>query len=142
MKKFLGITILLIVVISLCLTSCAGKNEEKGSLWDNAIYKEDVSLGNGSKTVEVEVKAEEKSVTITLETNKKTLGDALMEHKLVSGEKSAYGLYIKFVNGMEADYDKTKTYWAFTKDGEGMLHGVDSEKIVDGSHYELECIKE
>lgn len=140
-KTFLAILVL-IIIMSVCFTACTNKGADNVSIWDNATYKEDVSLGSGSKTIKVEVKAEEKSITITLKTNKKTLGDALMEHKLVSGEESAYGLYIKFVNGMEADYDKTKTYWAFTKDGEGMLHGVDNEKIADGSHYELECIKE
>lgn len=142
MKKFLALIIFIVVIFSLCLTVCTGKNTDNVSIWDNATYKEDVILGNGSKTVEVEVKAEDKSVTITLKTDKKTLGEALTEHKLVSGENSAYGLYIKFVNGMEADYSKTKSYWSFYKNGEGVNHGVDSEKIESGTHYMLECIKE
>ena len=142
MKKTFGVIFAIIIIMCLCLSACTPKNTANVSIWDNATYKEDVTLGNGSKIVEVEVKAEDKSVTITLKTDKKTLGEALTEHKLVSGENSAYGLYIKFVNGMEADYSKTKSYWSFYKNGEGVNHGVDSEKIENGTHYMLECIKE
>ena len=46
-------------------------------------------------------------------------------------------MYIKFVNGIEADYDKDKSYWAFYKNGEYMLSGVDTTAIADGEHYEL-----
>ena len=60
-----------------------------------------------------------------------------MENELVSGEQGAYGLYVKFINGIEADYDKDKSFWAFTKDGEQLLTGVDGEEISDGAHYEL-----
>ena len=142
MKKFFAFILIVIAALTLCLASCTQNPSEQNSLWDSATHKEDVSLGNGSKTVKVEVKAEDKSVTITLNTDKKTLGDALLEHKLVSGEKGAYGLYIKVVNGIEADYSKTNSYWAFCKDGESVLHGVDSEEISNGAHYELVYTKE
>ncbi len=137
MKKFLSLTVILIILSALCLTSCTSEVTKESSLWDNAVYKEDTTLGNGSKTVQVEVKAEDKSVTFTIKTDKEILGDALLEHKLVSGEEGAYGLYIKSVNGIEADYSKTESYWGFTKDGESMPHGVDGEEIKDGAHYEL-----
>ena len=88
------------------------------------------------------VKAEEKVVTFKINTDKKTVGDALSEHKLISGEKSAYGLYVKFVNGIEADYNKTKSFWAFSKNGESMMTGVDGEEITDGSHYEFVYTKQ
>ena len=48
-----------------------------------------------------------------------------------------YGLYVKFVNGIEADYDNDQTYWALYKSGEYMLTGVDTTVISDGEHYEL-----
>ena len=57
--------------------------------------------------------------------------------KLIDGENGAYGLYIKLVNGIEADYDKDGTYWAFYKNGEMMMVGVDGAVIADGEHYEL-----
>ena len=109
----------------------------EGGVWDNATYNTDTELGTGSKTVQVEVKAEEKSITFTIHTDKEILGDVLLEYGLISGEEGAYGLYVKFVNGIEADYDKDQTYWAFYKNGEYMMTGVDSTTFTSGDHYEL-----
>ena len=142
MKRLNLLLICIMALLSLCLVSCSVKTEVEESIWDNANYKEDTTLGNGKTTVYVEVEAEDKTVTFTLKTDKETLGDALLEHKLVSGENGAYGLYIKKVNGIEADYSKTKAYWSFCKDGESMPHGVDNEKISDGALYQLIYTKE
>ncbi len=134
MKKALICT-LLIIFACFNFTACNNKNES--DLWQDATYTKDTEIGNGSKTVYVEVVAQDKSVTFTINTDKEILGDALMEHKLISGEKGPYGLYVKFVNGIEADYDKTKSFWALTKNGESLVTGVDGEKIKNKSHYEL-----
>ena len=107
------------------------------ALWETATYLSDTELGEGAKTVEVEVKAGEKSITFTIHTDKETLGEAMLDHGLISGEEGAFGLYVKFVNGIEADYDKDATYWGFYKNGEMMMVGVDGAIIADGEHYEL-----
>lgn len=122
----------------MCLSFCAcgSKAYEKG-LWENATYTEDTEFGNGAKTVMVEVRAEERSITFKINTDKETLSDALVEHNLISGEKGAYGLYVKVVNGITADYNINQSYWAFTKNGESMMSGVDGAEISDGEHYEL-----
>lgn len=133
MKKTLSV--LLAVIMILCIVSC--NKVDKTGAWENATYRSNKELGNGSKTVQVEVKADDQSVTFTIHTDKETLGDALLEHNLISGEEGAYGLYVKFVNGIEADYDKDQTYWAFYKNGEYMMSGVDTTAISDGEHYEL-----
>ncbi len=106
-------------------------------LWKDAKYLEDTSFGTGAKTVKVTVKAEDSSVTFTLKTDKETLADALLEHNLVEGEDGAYGLYIKKVNGMLADYDVNQSYWSFEIGGEAQMTGVSDAKIEDGSSYEL-----
>ena len=106
-------------------------------VWANATYKEDTELGEGAVTVKVEVKAEDKSVTFTVHTDKTVLGDALLEHSLIAGDEGDFGLYVKAVNGMTADYDVNQAYWAFYKDGEMMNTGVDGATIADGEHYEL-----
>lgn len=142
MKRFNLLLICIMALLSLCLVSCSVKTEVEESIWDNANYKEDTTLGSGKTTVYVEVEAEDKTVTFTLKTDKETLGDALLEHKLVSGENGAYGLYIKKVNGIEADYSKTNSFWALSKDGVSLLHGADSEEISNGAHYELVYTKE
>lgn len=115
---------------------------EETGLWANATYIEDTELGEGAITVSVEVKAEEKSITFTVHTDKDILGDALLEHSLLAGDESEYGLYVKEVNGIKADYDTDKAYWAFYKDGEYMNTGVDSTNIADGEHYELVYTKD
>lgn len=106
-------------------------------VWANATYTEDTELGEGAVTVKVEVKAEDKSVTFTVHTDKTVLGDALLEHSLIAGDEGEFGLYVKAVNGMTADYDVNQAYWAFYKDGEMMNTGVDGATIADGEHYEL-----
>ncbi len=129
-----------ILTLCMCLSAC-GPMQAGGSLWDSATYTEDGEFGEGATTFTVRVEAEEKSVVFTIHTDAKTVGEALKEHHLVYGENSAYGLYIKKVNGMEADYAKTQTYWAFNKDGAEMPTGVDSSVITDGDSYELVCTK-
>ena len=106
-------------------------------LWKDAIHRTDKTIGNGSKTVLVEVKVGNQSITFTLKTDKTTLGEALSEHSLIDGEQGAFGLYIKKVNGITADYDIDKSYWAFYKQGDYMMTGVDKTDIFDGEHYEL-----
>ena len=73
----------------------------------------------------------------TIKTDKKILGDALLEHDLIAGEEGPYGLYVKKVNGITADYDKTQTYWALKKNGKDVMTGVDMTEITDGEHYEF-----
>ena len=132
--SIMAIAIMLMIALGLC--SCE-INQENGDLWDNATYTEDVTLGNGSTTIQVEVKVGEKSVTFTIKTDAATLGDALLEHDLIAGEQGDYGLYVKKVNGITADHDINHTYWGFYKNGEYLMSGVDTTEIADGEHYEI-----
>ena len=138
MKKIVKVisSVVLISVMLLSFCACGNTNNEKG-IWEDATYTQDAEFGNGKKTVAVEVRAEEKSVTFTIKTDKETLGEALIENNLVSGENGAYGLYIKSVNGIIADYDINQSYWAITKNGESVMTGADGVEISDGEHYEL-----
>lgn len=134
LKSSLALTLVLIMILS--LASCFNTVDKSG-LWENATYRRDMEFGRGEKTVKVKVEVEELSVTFTINTDAETLGEALMEHNLIEGEMGSYGLYIKKVNGMTADYDIDRTYWGFFKDGEYMLSGVDQTAINDGDNYEL-----
>ena len=136
-KTFKSVTCaLLSLALILCLASC-GNSVDKTGIWANANYLNDTEFGNGKTTVQVEVKAEEHSVTFTINTDKATLGEALLEYELIAGEESQYGLYVKAVNGITADYDVDQSYWSFCKNGEYMMNGVDSTEIADGEHYEF-----
>ena len=147
MKKLLSL--LLLAVLLLSLIGCDGIFPEKKDdssegektatelLWETATYTEDVTLGEGAKTVTVVVKALEKSITVTIKTDKDNLGDALLECGLAEGEMGAYGLQIKKVNGIVADYDIDATYWSFCQNGQALMYGVSDAKIVGGESYEL-----
>lgn len=141
MKRILNSTLsaVLLLVFILALVSC--NTVDKEGLWENATYRRDMEFGSGAKTVVVEVKAGEDLVTFTIKTDKDTVGAALTEHGLISGEMGDFGLYVKVVNGITADYDVDKSYWAFYIDGEYALTGVDTTKITDGIIYRLEYAK-
>ena len=137
-KKNLTFLISCVLIVSFILGfSACSKSSSETDVWEDAVYTEDTELGNGTKTVFVEVKAMEKSVTFTIHSDKDTLGDVLTEHNLIEGEKGPYGLYVKKVNGIIADYDINQCYWGLNKNGEGMMTGVDGAEFKDGEHFEL-----
>lgn len=133
------ITLALVFALTLTLASCGA--EPPTGLWENATYQENTTLGSGEKTVVVEVTAEEKTVIFTIKTNATTVGEALLENSLIEGEESQYGLYIKKVNGITADYDENGAYWAFYVNGEYAMSGVDTTEIEENAVYRLEYAK-
>ena len=70
-----------------------------------------------------------------IHTDAQTVGDALTELGLIEGEDSEYGLYVKTVNGITADYDTDGHYWAFYVDGEYAQTGVDATQVTAGASY-------
>ncbi len=150
--KILSLLLALVMCLSLVATlgGCGAEQPENATatqvetqtptedpLWQNAMYTEDVTLGEGATSIDVEVKAGEKAVTITINTDAQNLQDALLENSLVEGEDGAYGLFIKKVNGIVADYDEDKSYWAMYKDGEYLTTGANEVVISNDDHYEL-----
>ena len=137
-RKITALT--LIVLTVLALASCFNTVDVEG-LWENATYRRDMELGNGANVITVVVAAGESSVTFTINTDKDTVGAALLEHELIAGEDGAYGLYVKTVNGILADYDIDQSYWSFYINGEYAMSGVDSTPVVNGGTYKLEYTK-
>ena len=133
-----GLTVFcLALVIIMLFTACTAEKLSPEGKWADASYLSDTALGEGSKTVVVTVKAGENEISFTIKSDKTYLADALLEHKLIEGEESEFGLYVKKVNGIVADYDVDKTYWGFYKNGEMMMVGVSAAEFADGEHYEL-----
>ena len=139
MKKIISATLSLVLMLTLilCLASC-GESETssdttENNLWENAIYTEDVTLGEGAKTATVVFEIDEKKITFTLKTDKDTLGAALNEHSLLEGED---GLYTK-VNGITADYNVDGSYWGFYINGEYAMTGIDDTPIDETARYSL-----
>lgn len=137
MKKQISSISAVILSLLMIFSLVACNTVEKTGVWENATYRRDMEFGKGAKTVVVEVQVEEQAVTFTIHTDKDTVGAALLEHELIAGEEGAYGLYVKQVNGMTADFDVDQSYWAFYINGEYAMTGVDMTEITEGANYRL-----
>lgn len=145
MKRISQNKIIVSFALLLCMTlllSACGSREVLPQVWEDATYTEDTTLGEGSKMVDVYVTAADKSVKLTIKTDEENLGAALLALGIVDGDMGDFGLYVKVVNGMTADYDVDASWWGFNKvlsDGtrETMMTGVDGVTIADGEAYEL-----
>ena len=134
MKKVLYLLLSLLLVLT--VTACGGVGQETPQ--GDAVVKDGDVIGEGAKTFAAQiVDLEGNKVSFTVKTDKDIVGEALQELGVLEGEEGPYGLYIKKVNGMLADYDVDQTYWAFNKGGEAMMTGVDGQTIADGEAYEL-----
>ena len=133
MKKITLILLLVAMLLSLC--ACGEKAPEEPT---TVSLVSGQSYGSGSKTFRFSTTAPDGTETeVTVQTDKDTVGAALLELGLVDGEDSEFDLYIKTVNGITLDYDKDGKYWAFYINGEYAMTGVDATPIEDGAIYAL-----
>lgn len=94
------------------------------------------TLGEGQTAFSFKVTDDKGNETaFEIHTDKKTVGEALLDLGLIAGDQSTYGLYVKTVNGITVDYDTDGKYWAFYINGEYAMTGVDSTDITDGAEY-------
>ena len=139
MKKITALLLALLLAFSLILLPSCG--EEETSNWDSATYKEDATVGEGTKSFTLEVCAYDKTIKLTVKTDAQTVGEALSALNLIEGEDGEYGLFIKKVNNIVADYDEDQTYWAFYINGDYAMSGVDTTDIVSGTTYKMSRAK-
>lgn len=133
------ICLVLIAAMALSMTACSNASDESPAS-DAASTVSEVGEGDKSFTF-VCTDSEGAQKKFAVKTNESTVGAALLENGLIDGENGAYGLYVKTVCGITADYDTDGTYWAFYIDGEYAMTGVDSTDIKDGSEYEFKIEK-
>lgn len=142
MKKLVSAVLVILMILSFC---ACGKSENtvktESGLWNDAVVTEDKEYGQGEKTITLKVVAEDKSVVLTVRTDADFLGRALLDNEIIDGDMGEYGMYIKYVNGMRADYDLDGAYWALTKNGEMLSTGADQVEISDGESYEFTYTK-
>ena len=84
----------------------------------------------------VVVHKDESKKEFQINTSAETLRAACEEQKLIAGDESEYGLYVKTVDGETAD-DGAQEWWCLTKGGEMSMTGVDDTMIADGEQYEF-----
>ncbi len=131
MKRFLALFLSALMLLS--LVGCGGN---AGQTAGNKVIEDGATIGEGEKSFVTEVvDADGNTVKFTVQTNEKTVGEALQKLGVIDGEEGDYGLYIKTVNGITADYNKDGVYWAFYVDGEYAMTGADMTDVVDGTVY-------
>lgn len=138
-KKFILVFCFVFIILSVC--GCAGKGIDTSSLISE-IKNEVKELGTGATTFYLTVTDKDKNNTaFAIKTDKTTVGEALKEVSLIEGENGPYGLRVIKVNGIVADYDIDKTYWAFYIGGNYANTGVDKTNIKEGETYSFRVEK-
>ena len=142
------LALLLALVMVLALAACGNKAQDNGGAGDDANVVTDgtvadgATVGKGATAFTVEVaQLDGTSITFTVNTDKATVGEALLELGIVAGDDTEYGLYVKTVNGVTLDYDTDGAYWAFYINGEYAMTGVDATSIEAGASYTLKAEK-
>ena len=99
-------------------------------------------LGEGARIFSFGVRDKEgKETWFEIHTDQETVGGALLELEMIEGEEGPFGLYVKSVNGITADYDKDKVYWAFYVNDAYAASGVDLTEIKEGDVYSFRMEK-
>ena len=141
--KFLSLIMAVVLIAVVALTGC-GSKEDTSSVDTSVSISTEEKIEDSSKTVIGEGATiftfvvsdlDGKETSYEVHTDKKTVGDALVENKLVEGTVGEWGLMVESVNGIALDFEKDGMYWAFFIDGEYAQTGVDSTDIVAGTTY-------
>ncbi len=138
-KRLLSFAICLALIAAMALTmsSCGNNNATTNDTTGSDAVAEVATVKFDFKVVD----ADGNETDFEIETTEKTVGAALLAKGLIAGDESEYGLYVKEVNGITADYNTDGTYWAFYVNGEYATTGVDSTEIVPGSVYTFKVEK-
>lgn len=132
---------MLVAATTLIMTGCNDKATQEVTPGTSVSVESNV-LGEGDTKFTLSVVDQDGNETqFEIHTDKETVGEALLECGLVEGDEGEFGLYVKKVNGIEADYDKNGTYWAFYINGEYATTGVDSTTTTEGDTYSLKVEK-
>ncbi len=143
-KTTLLLAVLCVVLIAVAALFATGTIGGKKASLENtaAIVKNGDVVGTGATAFPFVICDKDgNETTVTVKTDKKMVGEALLDEKIVEGEMGDYGLYVKKVNGIVADYDADQTYWAFYIDGQYAMTGIDMTEITQGSTYMMKVEK-
>ena len=145
LRKLLSLIlcIVLIAATALFTTGCSDNSDAPALDVSAVVLQEDGSvLGEGdTEFAFTVVDADGNEISCTILTDEETVGAALLSLGLIAGEDSEYGLYVKSVNGITADYDKDGTYWAFYENDQYAMSGADTTAIVPGTTYSFRVEK-
>lgn len=134
---------MLIVAMALFTVGCNSSDKSGAESTEGVVATADSNvLGEGQTTFNFTVVDKDGNETeFEIHTDKETVGEALLEVNMIAGEESEYGLYVKTVNGITADYDTDGVYWAFYVNGEYATSGVDTTPVTEGDSYSFKVEK-
>ena len=137
------VCIVLIAAMALCTSGCNDNliaDNVSSAVSSTITQTQATVLGNGNTKFNFTVTdLDGKETSFEINTDKTTVGDALLEQGLIAGEDGPYGLYVKTVNGITVDYDTDGKYWAFYVNGEYATSGVDTTNVVSGETYSFKA---
>ena len=144
--KSLSLVLCLLLTVAMALSAIGcNSSSNSGAVTSNettAVSSGSNVLGEGkTKFTFTVVDKDGNETEFEIHTDKETVGQALQELNLIAGENSEYGVYVKTVNGITADYDTDKVYWAFYVNGTYATSGVDTTPVKEGDKYSFKVEK-
>ena len=139
-KLLVTLLVVLIAVMALFIAGCSNNNQDEPISTEPVQTTEPkssvIEKGEGENAfIFIAVDLDGSNTHYMIKTDKETVGEALIENGLISGDDGEYGLYVKTVNGITLDYDKDGKYWAFYEENTYANQGVDSTPIKEGGVY-------
>ena len=131
------LALMLIVAMAFSFSACGNNDSDTNTTTTQASGEAKKELSFVFKVVDLD--GSEKSFDI--KTDAKTVGEALVAEKLISGTAGDYGLMVDTVNGIKYDYTADGAYWAFYINGEMAMSGVDTTDVVEGTTYSFVATK-
>ena len=110
-------------------------------LYTKGFFSKDQSSSETKTFTFLVTDAEGQDTSYVISSSENTVGNALVDEGLISGDDGPYGLYVKTVCGITADYDIDGSYWAFYINGNLAPSSVDSTNIQDGFTYSFKIEK-
>ena len=145
-KKLVSWLLCMMLIVAMALTTvgCGTDEQNGGQPAENASSADSnvTVLGEGKTQFHFTVVDKGGNATaFEIHTDKEMVGEALLELNLITGDEGPYGLYVKSVNGITADYDVDQTYWAFYVNDAYATSGVDVTPIEAGAKYAFKVEK-
>ena len=126
MQKFKKVKIITAILMLLLLVTACGENKPPDASGITA-----TEIGQGGTSFRFEVTDDKEAISVwNVSTNEKTVGAALLEVDLIDSDET-----VTYVDGIRADFNADKAYWAFYIDGEYAMTGVGSTDTEEGKIY-------
>ena len=140
MKKWLSLflCLALIAAMALSMTGCKEDSKEptETPATNDGTFEDGAVLGEGATSFAFTVVGVDgKETKATVKTDKATVGEALLELGVISGETFDFGVMVTTVNGVTLDYETDGKYLAFYIGDEYAMEGADATEIDPSVTY-------